>query len=153
MKTKKLFLMAAMLLMSVCTFAQNSNTPLVGDVNGDGKVDVADIVAVLKIMKDAGGAAGETTYYWYVGTTKPTSLSQAQRVTSYPTEQTFTNNSTERSKIYILTNDDKTVTMYDPDLGGLVDQDDVDETTIPGCKIWATYSKLPIGGGVKIRIS
>lgn len=247
MKTKKLFLMAAMLLTSVCTFAQN-NTSLKGDVNEDGTVDVADLVSIMKIMKDAGGAVGEkmyywyagvnggnavteanftdiaskiamsqipktgsvtaadqyvyfvmpekwfissltdangtdidydctdaygyhiyktqkkysgklnygvteTIYYWYVGTTKPTSLSQAQRVTSYPTEQTFTNNSTERSKIYILTNDDKTVTMYDPNLGGLVDQDDVDETTIPGCKIWATYSKLPIGGGVKIRIS
>ena len=44
-----------MLLMSVCSFAQNGNTPLKGDVNGDGKVDVADIVAILKIMKDAGG--------------------------------------------------------------------------------------------------
>ena len=44
--------MATMLLMSVCSFAQNSNTPLKGDVNGDGKVDVADIVAILKIMKD-----------------------------------------------------------------------------------------------------
>lgn len=71
MKTKKLFLMAAMLLMSVCTFAQN-NTSLKGDVNGDGKVDIADIVAILKIMKEAGGTAGETTYYWYVGTTYPT---------------------------------------------------------------------------------
>ena len=55
MKTKIIFLMAAMLLMSVCLFAQNGNTPLKGDVNGDGKVDVADIVAILKIMKDAGG--------------------------------------------------------------------------------------------------
>lgn len=71
MKTKKLFLMAAMLLMSVCTFAQN-NTSLKGDVNEDGKVDIADIVAILKIMKEAGGTAGETTYYWYVSTTYPT---------------------------------------------------------------------------------
>lgn len=52
MKTKKLFLMATMLLMCICSFAQNGNTPLKGDVNGDGKVDVADIVAILKIMKD-----------------------------------------------------------------------------------------------------
>ena len=91
--------------------------------------------------------------YFYVGTTKPTSLSNATIVEEYIAEQTFTNNSTDRSKIYVLTNDDKTVTMYDPDLGGLVDQDDVDETTIPGCKIWSTYSKLPISAGVKIRIS
>ena len=54
MKTKKLFLMAAMLLVSICTFAQ-SGTPLKGDVNGDGVVDVADIVAILEIMKNSGG--------------------------------------------------------------------------------------------------
>lgn len=66
MKTKKLFLMAAMLLMSVCTFAQN-NTSLKGDVNEDGTVDVADLVSIMKIMKDAGGTAGEKMYYWYAG--------------------------------------------------------------------------------------
>lgn len=66
MKTKKLFLMAAMLLMSVCTFAQN-NTSLKGDVNEDGTVDVADLVSIMKIMKDAGGAVGEKMYYWYAG--------------------------------------------------------------------------------------
>ena len=72
MKTKKLFLMAAMLLMSVCTYAQ-SETPLKGDVNGDGKVDVADIVAVIEIMKNNGGTT-ETTYYWYIGQTNPLTM-------------------------------------------------------------------------------
>lgn len=66
MKTKKLFLMAAMLLMSMCSFAQN-NTSLKGDVNEDGTVDVADLVSIMKIMKDAGGAVGEKMYYWYAG--------------------------------------------------------------------------------------
>jgi hypothetical protein len=51
------------------------NSPLKGDVNGDGKVDVADIVAILKIMKDAGGAGGEKTYYWYAGQTQPSTIS------------------------------------------------------------------------------
>ena len=88
MKTKKIFLVAAMLLMSVCSFAQNNNIPLLGDVTGDGKVDVADIVAILKIMKDAGGTAGGTTYYWYAGQTQPASM------TSNPTvdDSNFTNN-------------------------------------------------------------
>ena len=80
MKTKKLFLMAAMLLMSVCAFAQSNSEPLKGDVNGDGKVDVADIVAILKIMKDAGGTAGETTYYWYIGQTNPSTMTDISPV-------------------------------------------------------------------------
>ena len=68
---KKLFLMAVMLLAGVCAFAQsNNNEPLKGDVNGDGKVDVADIVAIIEIMKNS-GTSGETASYYYVGTTPP----------------------------------------------------------------------------------
>ena len=68
MKTK-LFLFAAMLLMSVSAFAQ-SDEPLQGDVNGDGKVDVADITAIIAIIK--ANAEPTTTYYWYVGIVPPT---------------------------------------------------------------------------------
>ena len=67
MKTKTIFMLAAMLLMSMGAFAQ-STEPLEGDVNNDGTVDVADIVAVIKIMKDGGGAVGEKNCYWYAGT-------------------------------------------------------------------------------------
>ena len=67
MKTKTIFILAAMLLISMGAFAQ-SNEPLEGDVNNDGTVDVADIVAVIKIMKDGGGAVGEKKCYWYAGT-------------------------------------------------------------------------------------
>ena len=73
MKTKKYLLMAAMLLTSVCMFAQsNNNEPLKGDVNEDGKVDVADIVAIIEIIQNNGGTSGETTYYYYAGWTLPT---------------------------------------------------------------------------------
>jgi len=70
MKTKKFFmLLAAVLLMSVSAMAQSGNNePLNGDVNGDGTVDVADMVGVIKIMKDGGGAVGEKQVYWYAGT-------------------------------------------------------------------------------------
>jgi len=72
MKTKFFFLLAA-LLLNVCAFAQSENTtPLKGDVNNDGTVDVADINAVIEIMKNGGGTGEETKYYWYVGTTVPT---------------------------------------------------------------------------------
>ena len=75
MNTKKFFmLLAAVLLGSVSAFAQSGNNePLKGDVNEDGTVDVADIAAVIAIIKN--NAAPQTTYYWYVGTTQPTSSS------------------------------------------------------------------------------
>ena len=74
MNTKKLFmLLAAVLLGSVSAFAQSGNNePLKGDVNGDGVVDVADIAAVIAIIKD--NAAPQTTYYSYVGTDKSEKL-------------------------------------------------------------------------------
>lgn len=72
MKTRFLLLLAAMLLGTASAFAQSGNNePLKGDVNEDGTVDVADITAIIKIMKDGGGTSEETAYYW-VGTTQPT---------------------------------------------------------------------------------
>ena len=67
MKKNLLLSITAMLLMCVSAFAQNGEMPQKGDVNEDGKVDVADINAVIKIMKDGGGTAEAPTYYWYVG--------------------------------------------------------------------------------------
>ena len=136
MKTKKLFLMAAMLLMSVCAFAQGDNS-LKGDVNGDGKVDVADIVAIINIMKN-GGETTDGKLYFYVGTSKPTSLSQASVVDSYPAEQTYTNNSGAKSHIFVLTNSDKNVVFIEPTVQAIGDQEPVDTTTIPGYKIFET---------------
>ena len=83
MKTRFIFLLlATVLLGSVSVNAQSkkapkkaeSETTLKGDVNGDGKVDVADIVAILKIMKDGGGTSEGTKYYWYVGQTDPSTM-------------------------------------------------------------------------------
>lgn len=63
---KKLLLLSiTTLLLSVSAFAQSSEI-LKGDVNNDGKVDVADINAIINIMKK--GEAG----YFYLGTTQPT---------------------------------------------------------------------------------
>ena len=152
MKTKKLFLMAAMLLMSVCSFAQNNNTPLKGDVNEDGKVDVADIVAVIDIMKNGGGTT-DGKLYFYVGTEKPTSLSQATIVNSYPAEQTYTNNSGKKSHIFVLTNSDKAVEFINPELSLPVSQVDVDITTIPGYNIFETAVGLANTSSIKIRIT
>ena len=68
---KRLFMtFAAMLLVSVGAFAQSNETPLKGDVNEDGVVDVGDINAIIAIIKNC--AASETIYYWYVSTIAPT---------------------------------------------------------------------------------
>ena len=92
MKAKFFFLLAA-LLLNVCAFAQSENTtPLKGDVNNDGTVDVADINAVIEIMKNGGGTGEETKYYWYIGQTKPTNLSSDPIVTNVSDYSSIPNN-------------------------------------------------------------
>lgn len=88
MKQKILMLLAAVLLGSVSAIAQSGNNePLKGDVNEDGVVDVADIAAVIEIMKNGGGIGGET-FYWYAGQTKPESIDGVPDVD----DTNFTNN-------------------------------------------------------------
>ena len=155
MKTRFLLLLAAMLLGSASAFAQSGNNePLKGDVNEDGTVDVADITAIIKIMKDGGGTSEETKCYYYVGTEKPTSLSQASVVESYPAEQTFTNPSTtEKCFVYVLTKADMTVNFYDPSDLTSPATTDIDTTTIPGYKITNMNFRLSKGGTILIKIS
>ena len=62
MKTKLNLLLTALMLVlgSSSVFAQSGDiNPVKGDINEDGTVDVADLVNVIKIMKDGGGAVGE----------------------------------------------------------------------------------------------
>lgn len=73
MKAKIVFLLAAFLMLfSVSANAQSGGTPIKGDVNEDGVVDIADINAIIDIMKNGGGTGSETKYYWYVGVISPT---------------------------------------------------------------------------------
>ena len=112
MKKKKLFLIAAMLLTNMCMFAQsNNNEPLKGDVNEDGKVDVADIVAIIEIMKNGGGTSGETAYYYYAGWTLPTTSNVETIIAEqYPaesgssTQHTAGKKTTSKSSMDYLTN-------------------------------------------------
>ena len=77
--TKNIFmLLAAVLLSSANLFAQSSE-PLKGDVNEDGVVDVADVVAVIDIIAKSQNDS-ETTYYWYVGQTDPSTMSSIDPV-------------------------------------------------------------------------
>lgn len=69
---QKIFFVLAALMMLTGTSAMAQSETLKGDVNGDGAVDVADIAAVIQIMKDNGDI--ETKYYWYVGRENPTEM-------------------------------------------------------------------------------
>ena len=69
---QKIFFVLAALMMLTGTSAMAQSETLKGDVNGDGAVDVADIAAVIQIMKDNGDI--ETKYYWYVGKENPATM-------------------------------------------------------------------------------
>ena len=133
MKTKKLFLMAAMLLMSVCTFAQNNN-PLKGDVNEDGKVDVADIAAVINIMKNGGGTTDGKLY-----------------TTNIPTTTRYS--PTQRNYHYILIPSNKTITIVDDSDNAPINITEQTSISIPNHKVYKTNGALNVGGTVRITLS
>lgn len=86
MKKKILSLLAAFFMLFGTSAMAQVDSTLEGDVNGDGVVDIADITAVIAIIKQ--NAEANPTYYWYAGQTKPTSM------TGNPTsdDTNFTNN-------------------------------------------------------------
>ena len=72
---KKILFLFVVMLGTLGAYAQSSTTPIKGDVNEDGVVDVADIVAIIDIiMKGGGTSAIYGYYYWYIGTTDPTTM-------------------------------------------------------------------------------
>ena len=147
MKTKKiLMLMAAMLLSCASAFAQSGNTPAKGDVNEDGTVDVADIVAVIDIMKNGGGTA--TVGYFYLGTTKPTALNYKTlpgAVTSYASFDDAvgaTASVAAGQTLYLLCPaawvEEKTPTLEDKDGNSISFLEEKDEVTISDYVIYKT---------------
>ena len=63
-----------MLQISMVAYAQNGDSdPLRGDVNGDGKVDLADVTELVNIIL-SNSTAPTVTYYWYVGKSVPHQL-------------------------------------------------------------------------------
>ena len=144
MNTKKLFmLLAAVLLGSVSAFAQSgNNSPLVGDVNGDSKVDVADITAVIKIIKNT------QEHYFYLGTIEPTAENYKiipGATTSYTSfdETVGTTVSVDAGQmLYMLCPAEwvkgKTVTLEDNSGETLNFSEDIDYTTISGYAIYKT---------------
>ena len=72
MKKKILSLLAAFFMLFGTSAMAQVDSTLEGDVNGDGVEDIADITAVIAIIKQ--NAEANPTYYWYVGQTNPTEM-------------------------------------------------------------------------------
>ena len=155
MKTKFMMLLAAMLL-SVSAFAQSGNNePLKGDVNGDGTVDVADIAAIIEIMKNGGGTGEQTTYYFSVGTTAPTASNYTTAngaTTNIPATKEFTNNSGSKSLVYVLVPSTKTVSAIDTYARVAISMVD-SGITISNHKVYVTDGKIANGGSLTFTIS
>lgn len=159
MRTKCFFMcLAAMLLMSVCAFAQSGNQPLKGDVNEDGKVDVSDIVAVVNIILNGGSTPQPAvTYYFSVGTTAPTASNYTTvngATTTIPTEPVvFWNNSGAKSNVYVLVPSNKTITIVDASLQSPYAFSEDTSVTIANHKVYKTTARIANGGGIKITLS
>ena len=76
-----------------------------GDLNGDGEVNMSDVMfLVQKILNGKFPDEGEKTYYWYVGTTKPT---VANGTIANAETDVWTNiGTTKPNQIYIESADD-----------------------------------------------
>ena len=148
MKKKFFMLLAAMLLGSVSAFAQGgNNNPAKGDVNEDGIVDVADINAILKIMRDGGGPVTVGGYF-YLGTTKPTAANYktlpgvVTSFTSIDDAAGTTASVAAGETLYMLCPaawmDGKTVELEDNSENKFSFLDEKDEATISGYVIYKT---------------
>lgn len=104
---KHLFVVCLLLLVATTATAQSQSdttqtravSATKADVNGDGIVNEADIEEILAIMQQENG----TKYYWYVGWTKPTSLSHLQTL-AVESESSHGGSTTSASGAKLLTN-------------------------------------------------
>ena len=154
MKQNFLMLLAVVLLSCVSAFAQSGNNePLKGDVNEDGKVDVADIVAVINIMKNGGGTT-DGKLYFSVGTTAPTASNYTTANNATTTIPTTTRYSpTQRNYHYILIPSNKTITIVDDSDNAPINITEQTSISIPNHKVYKTNGALNVGGTVRITLS
>ena len=60
------------------TRANAESTDLEGDLNHDGKVDVADVTYLVNLIMKNKSEAKDGTYYWYIGAENPSVISDIQ---------------------------------------------------------------------------
>ncbi|MBR5962520.1 MAG: hypothetical protein IK000_00040 [Bacteroidaceae bacterium] len=158
---KRLFVMLAALFvlasMSANAQVKNDNpkrvdgeTSIRGDVNEDGIVDVADINAIIEIMKNN----GTTTYYFSIGTTEVTTSNYTtanNATTTIPTTTEYT--SSQRTWHYILIPSNKTLSIIDKNAQVSVPITEQTSVTIPNHKLYKTNGAIASGGTVIITLS
>ena len=158
---KRLFVMLAALFvlasMSANAQVKNDNpkrvdgeTSIRGDVNEDGIVDVADINAIIEIMKNN----GTTTYYFSVGTTEVTTSNYTtanNATTNIPTSTTFS--TTVRGYGYILAPSNTTVAVVNNANNNEIPITEQTSISISGHKVYKTNGALSVGGTIKITLS
>ncbi|MBR4336768.1 MAG: hypothetical protein IKP91_00805 [Bacteroidaceae bacterium] len=160
MKKRLFVVLAAMIVlagMSANAQVKNDNpqrvdeeTSIRGDVNEDGIVDVADINAIIEIMKNN----GTTTYYFSVGTTEVTTSNYTtanNATTTIPTTTTYA--SQQRNYHYILTPNNKTLTIVDNSDNSPINFTEQTSISIPNHKVYKTDGPLNVGGVVKITLN
>ena len=104
MKQNFFMLLAAVLLSGASAFAQSGNNgSLMGDVNGDGRVDIVDVTTVIDIYLNTVPDTGDSiTYYWYAGHVTNNQFEQEQ-LGSVVAEQNSTSNTTGPSTLTMPT--------------------------------------------------
>ena len=106
MKKKILSLLAAFFMLFGTSAMAQVDSTLEGDVNGDGVVDIADITAVIAIIKQ--NAEANPTYYWYFGTEKLTTDEQIE------SKGTKISKASEITNPLIIPSEDEFVYLYYP---------------------------------------
>ena len=142
---QRIFMMLAAMLLSIGAFAQSGNQPLKGDVNEDGRVDVADIVAIVDIIMKGGSTPQPKTYYWFADESAneinennyTQYAAQISDISDIPSSGSITGH---RNYVYFVMPETKTITSLMSGMFNVTLEPEI--LTADGHKIYKTVSKV-----------
>ena len=163
MKKKILSLLAAFFMLFGTSAMAQVDSTLEGDVNGDGVVDIADITAVIAIIKQ--NAEANPTYYWYVGTENPanmtppsvgdanTTLCEWTLISSKPTEIAVykTDENWDEHRWYIAIPEEYGCSIYDNANNNITTQFTKTSDTIAGVK-YVIYQTMNLMDTIDVKV-
>lgn len=120
MKSKLIITLTALLMLGGISAMAQGSFPK-GDINEDGVVNAADIVALANIIMNGEEPSGGTKYYWYAGTTLPTAnniasiaLGSSNTIEKWDGKEfSITNSGEEATPAYVCTPVDFKVSWKD----------------------------------------